>query len=147
MDDVDRRVVNALQDGFPLSERPFLEAAQHLGLTEDALITRVDRLLDDGVLTRFGPLFQVERMGGAFTLAAMAVPPERYDEVARMVNERAEVAHNYAREHELNMWFVLATETPQGVPATLDAIEAATGLRVRAFPKEREYFVTLKLEA
>ena len=147
MDDLDRRIVNTLQAGFPVCERPFEAAAKALGTTEAELIGRIDGLLADGTLSRFGPLFQVERMGGAFTLAAMSVPEERLDEVAATVNALPEVAHNYQREHALNMWFVLATATPEDTGATLRAVERATGLPVLAFPKEREYFVELKLTA
>ena len=147
MDDLARRIVNTLQEEFPICERPFRAAAATLGTTEDELITRVDRLLAEGTLTRFGPLFQIERMGGAFVLAAMQVPEARFDEVVITVNALPEVAHNYAREHALNMWFVLATETPLGVAAAVRKIEDATGLPVLAFPKEREYFVELRLEA
>ena len=70
--------------------------------------------MHDKTLTRFGPMFQVERMGGAFVLAALAVPEADYERVAELVNALPEVAHNYRREHALNMWFVLATETPGG---------------------------------
>jgi DNA-binding Lrp family transcriptional regulator len=147
MDALDRRIVNALQDGFPVCERPFLEVATGLGIGEDALIARVDALLADGTLTRFGPLFDAGRMGGAFTLAAMRVPEADFDRVAAQVNAFPEVAHNYAREHDLNMWFVLGTETPEGIAAAVGAIERTTGLPVLAFPKEREYFVELKLPA
>ena len=147
MDELDRCIVDTLQDALPVCERPFREAAEALGTTESELIARVDRLLADGTLTRFGPLFQVERMGGAFTLAAIEVPQERFDEVAAIINALPEVAHNYAREHALNMWFVLATETPEGIARAVRAIESATELPVLAFPKEREYFVELRLGA
>jgi len=146
-DPVDRAVVNALQSDFPLCERPFAAAAGRLGITEDELIARVDRLLDDGTLTRFGPLFDAGRLGGAFTLAAMTVPPEAFERVAAIVNALPEVAHNYARDHALNMWFVVATSSPEGIDAAIARIEAATGLAVLAFPKEREYFVGLSLAA
>jgi hypothetical protein len=86
-------------------------------------------------------------MGGSFVLAAIAAPEDRYDEVVQQVNAFPEVAHNYRREHALNMWFVLATATRQGIAETIAAIEAATGLPVFAFPKEREYFVEMKLRA
>lgn len=145
MDELDCRIVDTLQNGFPVCERPFLALAGELGTTEDELIARIDRLLDDGTLTRFGPLFQVERMGGAFTLAAIEVPEERFDEVASAVNALPEVAHNYRREHALNMWFVLATETPKGIATAVREIEQRSGLPVLTFPKEREYFVELKL--
>lgn len=146
-DATDRRIINALQGGFPLVEDPYRQVADELGLTEAELLARLRRLLDERVLTRFGPMFQIERMGGAFVLAAMAVPEERYEQVAEIVNEFSQVAHNYRREHALNMWFVLATETPEGIHEAHKAIEAATGLPVFPFPKEREYFVEMKLHA
>lgn len=146
-DDVDRRLINALQGGFPLAREPYREVARQLGLDEADVMRRIDALLEGGVLTRFGPMFQIERAGGAFVLAALRVPAERFDEVATIVNGFDEVAHNYRREHALNMWFVLATATPEGIPRAIAAIEAATSLEVFAFPKEREYFVGMRLQA
>jgi DNA-binding Lrp family transcriptional regulator len=147
LDAVDREILAQLQGDFPLCDRPYREAAERLGIPEADLLQRLQRLLDARVLTRFGPMVQVERMGGAFVLAALAVPEACYDEVAAQVNALPQVAHNYRREHRLNMWFVLATDTPAGIPAAIADIEAATGLLVHAFPKEREYFVEMKLEA
>lgn len=147
LDDTDRAIINALQGEFPLCERPYAAAAEALGLGEEEMLARLQRMLADKVLTRFGPMFQIERMGGAFCLAALAAPEERYEEVADQVNAFDAVAHNYRREHALNMWFVLATEKPEGIAAAADAIEAATGLTVRRFPKQREYFVEMRLKA
>ncbi|MBP5997158.1 MAG: AsnC family transcriptional regulator [Azonexus sp.] len=147
IDAVDRQIIDKLQGDFPLCERPYAAAAERLGIAEDELLARLQRLLDHKVLTRFGPMVQVERMGGAFVLAALAVPEARYDEVAALVNALPQVAHNYRREHALNMWFVLATETPAGIAEAVARIERDTGLPVFAFPKEREYFVEMKLAA
>jgi DNA-binding Lrp family transcriptional regulator len=115
MDELDRRIVNALQGGFPICDEPYREVAERLGIAEAELILRLGRMLESKTLTRFGPMFQVERMGGAFVLAALAVPEADYERVAEQVNALPEVAHNYRREHALNMWFVLATETPEGI--------------------------------
>ncbi len=146
LDAIDRAIIDTLQGDFPLSERPYAEAAQRLGIVEADLLARLKRMLDDKVLTRFGPMFQIERMGGAFVLAALAVPEERYETVAAQVNALPQVAHNYRREHLLNMWFVLATEKPEGIAEAIAQIEADTGLPVHAFPKEKEYFVQMQLE-
>jgi len=147
LDPTDRALINALQGGFPLVERPFAAVGAQLGIDEEEVIARIEFLKESGVLTRFGPMFQIERMGGAFVLAALAVPEERYEEVTAAVNQLPAVAHNYRRQHALNMWFVLATETPAGIPEAIAEIEALTGLPVYAFPKEREYFVELKFHA
>jgi DNA-binding Lrp family transcriptional regulator len=145
LDAVDRQIIDKLQGDFPLCDQPYAAAAVRVGISGDELLERLKRLLDARVLTRFGPLVQIERMGGAFVLAALQVPEERYDEVADRVNALPEVAHNYRREHALNMWFVLATETQDGIGAAIARIKAATGLPAHAFPEEREYFVEMKL--
>ncbi|HJX57131.1 MAG TPA: AsnC family transcriptional regulator [Thiobacillus sp.] len=147
MDALDRAIVNRLQGGFPLCERPYAAVAEQLGSSEDEVLARVERLLRDRVLTRFGPMFHAERLGGGLSLVAMKIPPGDFERVAEIVNAMPEVAHNYAREHALNMWFVLATETPEGQREALDRIERETGFPVYAMPKIREYFVELKLHA
>ncbi|HOV03368.1 MAG TPA: AsnC family transcriptional regulator [Hyphomicrobiales bacterium] len=145
LDEVDRRIVNDLQGGLPLEARPFAIVGERLGISEGELIRRLRRLLDGGALTRFGPLYNADRMGGAFTLSAMAVPAERFEEVAAIVNSFVEVAHNYERDHALNMWFVIGCEDAARVGAVIAEIEAATGLAVHDFPKEEEYFVEFKV--
>lgn len=147
LDAIDRRIIDGLQGDFPICERPYQVAAQRLGISEEELLQRLDRLLETRVLTRFGPMMQIERVGGSFVLAAIAVPEADYERVAGQVNALPQVAHNYRREHLLNMWFVLATETPAGIGEAIARIEADTGLPVHAFPKEREYFVEMKLAA
>lgn len=147
LDAVDRQIIAILQGDFPLCARPYAAAAERIDIGEDELLQRLRRLLAERVLTRFGPMYQVERLGGAFVLAALAVPEARYDEVAALLDAMPAVAHNYRREHPLNMWFVLATESVDGMAPAIRAIEAASGLPVYAFPKEREYFVEMKLEA
>lgn len=147
MDAIDRLIINQLQSDFPICETPYQVVAERLGLTEANLIERLQALLANGTLTRFGPLYHAERMGGALTLAAVKVPSERFAEVTALINAFPEVAHNYARNHELNMWFVLATETLDQQQKTITAIEQQTGLRVYNMPKLHEYFVGLKLEA
>lgn len=147
MDKIDRSIINTLQGGFPLSDRPYLDAAILLGISEEELIARLKKLLEEKVLTRFGPMFQIERMGGAFSLAAMKVPEVDFERVANIVNSLPEVAHNYQREHEFNMWFVLATETPQGIRQAISRIEKESGLHVYNMPKEKEYFVGAKFLA
>jgi DNA-binding Lrp family transcriptional regulator len=147
MDDLDRRIVNRLQGGFPVCEQPYAAAAAELGCDEATLIARLEALLAAGTLTRFGPLFDAERLGGAFTLCAMSVPEADFERVAALVNARREVAHNYRRAHRYNMWFVLAVGGREEIPAVLRAIEAETGYPVLELPRLEEYFVELALSA
>ena len=147
MDDRDRTLIDALHGGFPLVERPYAAVAAGLDMSEAELIERLSRLLGAGTLTRFGPLYDVAKLGGAFTLAAMRVPEDRFDAVAEIVNAFPEVAHNYRRDHDLNMWFVVASEREGGIAETLARIRERTGLEVLDLPKEQEYFLELRLSA
>jgi DNA-binding Lrp family transcriptional regulator len=147
MDATDRRIINALQGGFPIAERPFAVAADKLGLEEAELLSRIQALRDAGTISRFGPMWHAEKMGGGLTLSAMSVPPDRFESVAELVNSYPEVAHNYAREHSFNMWFVVATERPERIAEVLAEIEARTGLTVHDMPKIEEFYVGLRFEA
>jgi DNA-binding Lrp family transcriptional regulator len=147
MDALDRAIINELQGGLPLSDSPYAAVAEQLGTSEDELLRRLDALLANGTLSRFGPMYHAERLGGALTLAAMQVPPADLDRVAARVNAHPEVAHNYAREHVLNMWFVLATETPERISEVIADIERETGLKVYNMPKLEEFYVGLRFEA
>jgi DNA-binding Lrp family transcriptional regulator len=143
--ELERDFINNFQGNFPLQERPFRSIARQLHSSEDSLIETVNNLKAGKLLSRFGPLYDAARLGGGLTLAAIAVPEDSYETVTRQVNDYPEVAHNYRREHELNMWFVLATETPAGLAQTLSSIEKTTGLTVYNFPKKQEFYIGLWL--
>jgi len=147
LDELDRTIINGLQSGFPVCEYPFREVAEQLDVSEEELIARVAHLLEQRVLTRFGPLYNADRMGGAFTLAALSVAQPEVERIAAILDRLPEVAHNYEREHPWNLWFVLATDSPDGIEKAIARIEAETGHTVLNLPKEREYFVELKLSA
>jgi len=142
---LERYFINSYQGNFPLQERPFKAIAKQLNSNEDLLIETVKQLKANKLLTRFGPLYDAARLGGGLTLAAIVVPEERYQDVTKLVNAYPEVAHNYRREHELNMWFVLATETPVEIIQVLSSIEKTTGLTVYNFPKQQEFYIGLWL--
>ena len=147
MDTIDKKIINYLQGGFPICESPYQVVATKLGLTETELIDRLDALLKSGFLSRFAPLYHAEKMGGALTLAAVKVDKKDFDRVAKIINEFPEVAHNYARNHALNMWFVIATDNPNRVTEVINMIEKKTHLNIYNMPKINEYFVGLKLDA
>jgi DNA-binding Lrp family transcriptional regulator len=145
MDELDRKLVNSLQDGLPVCSRPFDVLAHEMGVTAAEVLTRIQKLLDDKLLSRFGPMYNAEQLGGAVTLCAMQVAAEQFDAVADMVNAHPEVAHNYEREHLLNMWFVVAAEHPEQLARVIRSIEQETACRVYDMPKQQEFYIGLKL--
>ena len=147
IDTIDKKLIDRLQVGIPITEAPFAAIAREFALEEDDVIRRVRQLFEQRILSRFGPMYDAVRLGGGLTLAAMAVPDDRFDQVTELVNDHPEVAHNYRRDHHLNMWFVLATERPDRVESVLGDIEAETGIPVLNLPKLEEYFLDLRLKA
>ncbi|WP_082905201.1 MULTISPECIES: Lrp/AsnC family transcriptional regulator [Marinobacter] len=141
--EVERAVINRLQTGLPLVHSPYAAVANELGMAEEAVLNTLQDLLDRRIFTRFGPMFHAGEMGGGLTLAAMRIPEQDFDSITAKVNAFEEVAHNYRREHELNMWFVLATEAPDDIARVIAAIESATGYPVYNMPKEEEFHVHL----
>ena len=142
---LDKGLINLLQHGLPVCERPFDVIANELNSTEEEVIAHLNQLLERKVLSRFGPMFDAACLGGAFTLAALAVPDERFEQVTEQVNSFEQIAHNYRRTHQYNMWFVIATESQDEIYQVIEEIEKLTGLDVLNAPKQEEFYVGLYL--
>ncbi len=142
LDALDRRLLDDFQSGIPLAPRPFALMAEQLGVAEAEVIARLQRLTKAGAVSRVGPVFR-PRQVGASTLAAMAVPPERLAEVATLVNGFPEVNHNYEREHDFNLWFVLTAPDQTRLERVLDEIGRRAGLPVLDLPMLAEYHIDL----
>ena len=146
LDETDRLIVNGLQGGFPVTARPYRTAARRLGLTEVELIARLKRLLEAGVLSRFGPLYRIERAGGEYVLCAMRVPRERLDGSSTIAQRDAgSGAQLRARPRLQSVVRARGRNARARSSARNRRSRAETGLPVFAFPKLREYFLDLHL--
>ncbi|RYU59935.1 Lrp/AsnC family transcriptional regulator [Methylolobus aquaticus] len=137
-----QHLLNDFQRDLPLTPTPYREIADALGVDEEAVLSHLQSLQTGGVISRVGPVFAPNRLG-ASTLAAVAVPPERLEEVAALVNTFTEVNHNYEREHRYNLWFVLTARDEARLSEVLAQIEAATGLPVLSLPLLEEFHIDL----
>lgn len=142
LSEAEKRLLDEYQSGLPLEPRPFARVAEALGMSEQQVIDGLQRLQDDGVVSRVGPVFRPNRVGVS-TLAALAVPPELLGDVADTVSAFAEVNHNYEREHHYNLWFVVTAPDREHLEQVLDAIAAATGLQPLNLPMLEDYFIDL----
>jgi DNA-binding Lrp family transcriptional regulator len=139
---LERALLDRFQHDLPLVPRPYAAMAQAVGASEAEVIAALARLQAAGVLARVGVTLTPNR-AGASTLAAMAVPKERLEEVAACVSAFAEVNHNYEREHRFNLWFVVTAPNRARVEQVLASIEARTGLTVLDLPLERPFKLDL----
>ena len=142
MDSLDFRLINEFQRDFPLEPQPFAEIAYRLCIDEETVLAALQRLRETGVVSRVGAVFAPRRVG-ASTLAALAAPPDRLEEIAARVSGRPEVNHNYEREHRYNLWFVVTACDEAHLARALEAIEGDTGCKVISLPLEHEFYIDL----
>ena len=138
----EQQLLNDFQHGLPLQPRPYLAMAEQLGVSEQDVIDALDALQQSGVVSRVGPVLRANRVGVS-TLAAIAVPPQRLQQVADQVSSLREVNHNYERHHRFNLWFVINASDDEHLAAVLAEIEAHSGLPVLNLPMLRDYFIDL----
>ena len=138
-------IINKYQKGFPLVSEPFKQLAKELHCSEADVLTALDSLNQQNILSRIGPVFD-HKKAGASTLAALAVLPEQLDKIAGIVNQFDQVNHNYEREHHYNLWFVVTAKDPIALNETLEQIEALTGLPVLVLPMEASYHIDLSFD-
>jgi DNA-binding Lrp family transcriptional regulator len=142
LDDVDAALVDGYQTGFPVEQRPFETVGDAVGVPAGEVLDRVADLLEAGIFRRFGPVLNPPVIGSS-TLAALAVPEERLDAVADLVNGYRQVNHNYRRAHKWNMWFVVTAGSVARREAILDEIATETGLEPLSLPMRTDYYIDL----
>lgn len=122
MDDLDRRILDALQQGVPLVVDPYARLAARLDSDAETVFGRVTALVADGAIRRLGPSWDSRRLGFVATLVALRLPPERVAEVAEIVNRYDEVTHNYERRDRWNLWFTLIARDEARIAEILDRL-------------------------
>ena len=145
MNNIDQRLLNDYQHGFPLSAAPYADIAHELGITEDEVISRLQALKASGAISRVGAVVRPNTIGVS-TLAAIEVPPAELERIAAIVSAFPEVNHNYEREHAINLWFVITARNDLHRAEVLADIAAQTGYAVHSFPLERDFHIDLGFE-
>ncbi|MFB6125854.1 MAG: Lrp/AsnC family transcriptional regulator [Halolamina sp.] len=143
LDAVDATLIDDYQSGFPVVERPFDVVGDDLGVAPADALERVRELHECGVFRRFGAVLNPPVIGSS-TLAAVRAPPERFDAVAEVINDYRQVNHNYRRDHEWNMWFVVTAGSRRRRDDILAEIEAETGCAVLTLPMLTDYYIDLE---
>jgi DNA-binding Lrp family transcriptional regulator len=139
---LEQHLLNDFQRNMPLSATPFADMAEQLGVSEDEVLQTIERLQHDGVISRIGPVFRPNRVGVS-TLAAMAIPQHKLECVARVISAFPEVNHNYEREHEFNLWFVVTASSEEHLDIVLHEIEQHAEYPLMSLPMLEDYFIDL----
>lgn len=139
MDDFDRNILNIIQSDYPIASRPYAVVGEQVGLTEEEVLERINRLRDNGVIRRIGANFGSRQLGWRSTLCAAKVPEDQLDAFVAEVNRHEGVTHNYLRENEFNVWFTYIGPSWEDVESTLAEITKRTGIKVLNLPADKMF--------
>ena len=139
MDNIDKKLLDIIQTGFPIVPRPYAELGEKLGITEAEALSRVRALKGKKIIRRLGANFQSSKLGFRSTLCAAKVPDEKMELFITEVNKLPGVTHNYIRNHVYNVWFTLIGPSWEEVCSTLDAVTERTGIKILNLPATRMY--------
>ncbi|NLJ72110.1 MAG: Lrp/AsnC family transcriptional regulator [Syntrophomonadaceae bacterium] len=146
MDDLDKRILDILQQEYPLSINPYNDIAIEVGITELEVINRIRKLKENGIIRRIGAVIDAKSMGFHSTLCASIVKNDRIEEVAKIINARTEVTHNYIRNHKYNLWFTLTASSPEKINGIIAQLEDLAQIKVYSMPAKRLYKIRVALE-
>lgn len=127
----DKELLQHLQDAFPVAKSPWAEIGEKLGIAEEEVLSRSQRLSSDGVIRKLRTILNGQKIQAcSSTLMAMRVPAGRTEDVVSVVNEYMSVTHNYQREHDYNLWFTVTTcgSGGKGLRSTVEEIKERTGI-------------------
>jgi len=143
---LERKLLNDVQRAFPVCSRPYAELGERVGCAEQEAYDAIQSLRQRGLIRRIGGIFDSAELGYASELVAMKVPPQRLEQVARIVSEYGGVTHNYERDGDYNLWFTVGEETRGRLERVLADIESRTGINeVLRLPTIREFKVRVVL--
>jgi siroheme decarboxylase len=128
MDEIDKKILNMLQNEFPLVPCPFRVVADRLGISEEDVLERVKRLKDDGIIRRIGAVFDPRKLGFVSTLCAARVPAEKMELFTATVNASPYVTHNYRRNHDYNVWFTIIAPSETAMQDFIAQVKTRTGI-------------------
>jgi len=128
MDKIDSRILQELQDDFPLCERPYEVIADRLQISVEDLWDRIQRMLDSGLIRRIGASFDSSKFGFRSTLAAVSVEPELVDCAAEIISRFPEVTHSYLRKDDFNIWFTIIAVDDKRIEDILEQIRDSLSL-------------------
>jgi len=139
MDEIDKKILNLIQEEFPLHKRPYKEIGRQVNIDEKEAVKRVQKLKDAGVIRRIGVVFEPKKLDYTSTLCGVHVDEKNLMEVVDVINKHTGVTHNYEREGDLNLWFTIIANKEEEIDAFISDLERKFLLKIYRFPKKRVF--------
>ena len=147
VDETDKLIINHIQSDFPIDSNPFAVIGQNIGLSEVEVISRVQKLKDNGIIRRIGGNFSPEKLGFFSTLCSAKVPVDKIESFSKFVNKYPGVTHNYIREHEYNVWFTFIAPSFETIENNLKTIAESTGIdTINNLPATKVFKISAKFK-
>jgi DNA-binding Lrp family transcriptional regulator len=128
MDELDWRILQALQNDFPLSAKPYEIISRKLQIPCEQLWNRVQKLMAKGVIRRIGVSLDSRKLGFCSTLAAVSVEPNLVDKATEIIGQFPEVTHSYLRKDDFNIWFTIIATDEERLVEILKEIRTALSI-------------------
>lgn len=122
MDTLDKKIIDELQNNFPLETDPYRIVAERLGIGIDELWERVVKLVECGVIRRMGFSLDSRLLGYSSTLAALRVPQAQVQKASELIAGYDQITHCYLRADDFNIWFTVIAEDNAAIDAILEQI-------------------------
>ncbi len=147
MDETDKKILNSIQNDFPISRTPYKELANTTGITQKELIKRIKELKEKKIIREIGPVFSSKDLGYKSTLVTMKVPVEKLTETVEIINSYYQVTHNYGRYHEYNLWFTLICQSNEEINRIIEEIKSRTGINdIYNLPAEKMFKIKVSFD-
>jgi siroheme decarboxylase len=147
MDELDRSLLNTIQNDFPLEPRPYQTIGKRLGISEEKCIDLLKILLSEGILRAIRMVISWKKIGYSTVLVGMKVDPDQIETIASEISKIEEVTHNYARQGSFNLWFTLIYNRPEEKDLLFTSLRTMKGVEdIREFKAEKTYKIGLVLD-
>ena len=108
--DLEKKIIAAIQEDMAITERPYLEISNRLGISEDTLLKTLQSLCERGIIRRYGATLRHQKTGfTANAMAAWQVAENRVEEVGNRLASFKQVSHCYRRNPTQSWPFNLYT--------------------------------------
>ncbi len=128
MNELDYRILELLQNEFPLSERPYEAISEKLKIPCDRLMVRIESLISDGIIRRLGASLNSHKLDYCSTLAAISVNDRVVERASEIIDGFTEITHSYLRNDRFNIWFTIIASNNERIEHIIEEIQLALSL-------------------
>lgn len=148
LDEIDKKLIDFIQNSFPLKRNPYHELGKNLNLTEIETIDRIKNLFENKFLKFIGAIIDTKSIGFNSLLTAFKVKEENLEHAVKIINSHPGVSHNYLRNAHYNLWFTLASPENMNISEIIKKLANLT--KAESFielPSLKTYKVSFILKA